>query len=206
MCGGIAGSFSLMAGSKAGISAYTPAFTFNLGRLLSYMLLGGLAALILGITGDALHVPGWSRILRALTAVMILLIGMQFLFGMRLLEPLERMGSGVWKRVQPFAVRMSARPGLSGRLLLGLCWGMIPCGLVYSVLLTAASSNSLLAGSLVMLAFGLGTLPSMLGVAWVAPSLNTFMHDQWVRKLIGFSLVLLAAWTFFMVMGTGMHK
>jgi sulfite exporter TauE/SafE len=138
-------------------------------------------------------------------AAMILLIGLRFLFNVRWLDPLEKAGSVIWKRIQPLVMRISGKPGVASKLLLGLCWGLIPCGLVYSVLLMAASSASAPEGGVIMLAFGAGTIPSMLGVAWMSPALTVFMRDQWVRRVIGFSLVLLALWTIIMVSGTRMH-
>jgi sulfite exporter TauE/SafE len=73
------------------------------------------------------------------------------------------------------------------------------------MLLTAASTGSGTTATMVMLAFGAGTLPSMLGVAWAAPALASIMEDRWVRRIIGFALVLLAAWTVAMTAGAPMH-
>ena len=83
-------------------------------------------------------------------------------------------------------------PGGSGRLLLGLCWGLLPCGLVYSVLLTASATGSPALGASVMLAFGVGTLPSMLGMSLFAPALAAVLNEKWTRKLMGAALILLA--------------
>jgi sulfite exporter TauE/SafE len=84
-------------------------------------------------------------------------------------------------------------------LLLGLSWGFIPCGLVYTVLMTAASTANPVSGAATMLAFGAGTLPAMLGLTAAAPALSAFLEDRTVRRLIGFALIVLAAWTFMMV-------
>ncbi len=202
MCGGIAGGLGTLTGPASGSSRFVPAMVFNLGRLLSYMLLGGISALVIGGAGEMLDIPGWSRILRLLTALMIFLIGLRFLFGVRWLDPLEKAGAGLWKKIQPLAIRISSRSGASSRMLLGLCWGLVPCGLVYSVLLTAASTANPARGSLLMLAFGIGTLPSMLGVTWMAPAIATVMRDRWVKKLVGFGLVLLSLWTVVMISNT----
>jgi sulfite exporter TauE/SafE len=51
---------------------------------------------------------------------------------------------------------------------LGLLWGLLPCGLVLTALFTAAVSTSLWVGAARMLAFGLGTLPALIGVRWLA--------------------------------------
>jgi sulfite exporter TauE/SafE len=205
MCGGIAGTLGALGGQTHTGSRWAPGLLFNFGRISSYALLGGVAAVLLGGTGEMLHVPGWARMLRLLTVAMIFLIGLRFLFNIRALDRLEQAGAGLWRLVQPLAIRLSARPGLSGRLLLGACWGLLPCGLVYSVMLTAASTASFAGGALVMLGFGAGTLPAMLGMTWMSPLLHALMRDPWVRRLVGFSLVVLALWAYLMMGGQGMH-
>jgi len=196
MCGGIAaglGSISVHTeGSEGTKPRAASALLFNIGRILSYTALGLISAWILSRVGKVLNVPQWSMILRLLTALMIFLIGLQFLFNLQTLAAIERAGAKVWKYVLPLAVHASSLPGGSGRLLLGLCWGLLPCGLVYSVLLTASAANSPVSGALVMLAFGVGTLPSMLGMSLAAPALAAMLSDKWTRKLMGAALILLA--------------
>jgi sulfite exporter TauE/SafE len=196
MCGGIAaglGSISVHTEDSEGTKPRaTSALLFNFGRIVSYAALGLISAWILSRVGKVLNVPQWSMILRLLTALMIFLIGLQFLFNWQTLAGIERAGAKVWKYVLPLAVRASSMPGGSGRLLLGLCWGLLPCGLVYSVLLTASAASSPIAGALVMLAFGVGTLPSMLGMSLAAPTLAAMLSDKWTRKLMGAALILLA--------------
>jgi len=196
MCGGIAaglGSISVHTeGSEDTKPRAASALLFNFGRILSYAALGLISAWILSRVGEVLNVPQWSMILRFLTALMIFLIGLQFLFNLQTLAGIERAGAKVWKYVLPLAVRASSLPGGSGRLLLGLCWGLLPCGLVYSVLLTASAANSPVSGALVMLAFGIGTLPSMLGMSLAAPALAAMLTDKWTRKLMGAALIVLA--------------
>ena len=196
MCGGIAAGLGSISVHTEGAEPTKPrsisALLFNFGRILSYAALGFISAWILSRVGKVLNVPQWSMILRLLTALMIFLIGLQFLFNWQTLAGIERAGAKVWKYILPLAVRASSLPGGTGRLLLGLCWGLLPCGLVYSVLLTASAANSSISGALVMLAFGVGTLPSMLGMSLAAPALATILSDKWTRKLMGAALILLA--------------
>jgi sulfite exporter TauE/SafE len=196
MCGGIAaGLGSLPTAGEHNTEAkprVSSAFLFNLGRILSYAVLGLISAWIMARIGHALNVPKWGMILRLVTALMIFLIGIQFLFNWQTLAGIERLGAKVWKFIVPFAVRAGRMPGGSGRLLLGLCWGLLPCGLVYSVLLTASAAGSAVSGAAVMLSFGLGTLPSMFGMSLAAPALATVLSDKWTKKLMGAALILLA--------------
>ena len=196
MCGGIAaGLGSLPVRSEAGAKAKPQAmsaFLFNLGRILSYACLGLISAWLLAKVGEVFNVPQWSMILRFLTALMIFLIGLRYLLNWQTLAAIEKAGAKVWKHVLPLAVRASSMPGGTGRLLLGLCWGLLPCGLVYSVILTASAAGSSISGAAVMLAFGVGTLPSMLGMSLAAPALAAMLGDKWTKKLMGAALILLA--------------
>jgi sulfite exporter TauE/SafE len=78
-------------------------------------------------------------------------------------------------------------------LTLGMLWGWLPCGLVYSVLLVAAFAGSAFAGSATMVAFGLGTLPALLGLSYAssrfAPPRAT------LTRLLGSVIVACGLWT-----------
>jgi len=103
----------------------------------------------------------------------------------------------------PLAVRAARLPGGCGRVLLGLCWGLLPCGLVYSILLTAAASGDALHGGVVMFVFGLGTLPSMLGMSLFAPLVGRLLSDRWTRKIVGIALIVLAINALYLLKGSG---
>jgi len=200
MCGGIAGGLGALAGVRSRSLAW-PGLQFNFGRLFGYAILGALAGGILGAAGEIMALKPLGRWLRALTALMVLLIGLRFLFDWRGLDVIERGGAGLWRRILPLAVRISQRHDWIGRFGLGICWGFLPCGLVYTVLMTAASTGSSVPGAAVMFAFGLGTLPTMLGLTVAAPALNVFLGDRFVRRIVGFSLVVLAAWMLLVLVG-----
>lgn len=200
MCGGIAGGLGALAGVRSR-SLALPGLQFNFGRLFGYAILGALAGGILGAAGEIMALESLGKWLRALTALMVLLIGLRFLFGWRGLDIIERGGAGLWRRILPLAVRVSQRHDWIGRVGLGICWGFLPCGLVYTVLMTAASTGAVLSGAGTMFAFGLGTLPAMLGLTLAAPALNAFLADTLVRRIVGFSLVILAAWMLFILVG-----
>jgi len=194
MCGGIAAGLGAMARGRA----IVPALQFNFARLGSYALLGLISATVLGGVSDLAPIGRW---LRLLTALMIAMIGLRFLFNFRGLEIIERGGAGLWKKVMPIALRAGQRQDWIGRVTLGVCWGLLPCGLVYTVLLTAASTGNTAGGAMAMLAFGAGTLPAMLGLTVAAPALATFLEDRTVRRVIGFALLVLALWTVLMMWG-----
>ena len=141
MCGGIAGSLGALSGGTDKRSLIAPAAQFNLGRMIGYAILGAIAAGIIGAAGEIMQLKAYGRWLRMLTALMVLLIGVRFLIDWRGLDIIEKGGAGIWKRIQPLAARASQRHDWAGRTGLGILWGFLPCGLVYTVLMTAASTG-----------------------------------------------------------------
>jgi sulfite exporter TauE/SafE len=117
------------------------------------------------------------------------------------LARLEQGGQLLWRHVQPLLRGLRPAPGASlkpGRMLAaGALWGWLPCGMVYSVLVTAMLSGSAAGGALVMLAFGLGTLPMLLGLGLLGARQRAFLRMRAVRVacgalVLGFGLLGLA--------------
>lgn len=194
MCGGIAGSLGVIATTQSRAGSLRAALQFNLGRLLGYASLGALTGALAGFAPALAAAQGAATWLRWLTAAAVALIGLRLLTGWGWLAFAERGGTMFWRRIAPFAVRAAARPGIAGRLLTGLCWAFLPCGLVYSSLLLAASTGSAIGGAASMLAFGAGTLPALLGLGMTAPALSALLSDCSFRRFAGFGLLVLALW------------
>lgn len=74
----------------------------------------------------------------------------------------ERAGQWLWRRIQPATRHFLPVRGPAQAFPLGLLWGWLPCGLVYSVLAMALLTGSALRGAATLLAFGLGTLPNLM--------------------------------------------
>ena len=135
---------------------------------------------------------------------MVLLFGLRFLVDWRGLDIIEKGGAGIWKKIGPLATRVSQRHDWIGRTGLGILWGFLPCGLVYTVLMTAASTGNAVSGALTMFSFGAGTAPAMMGLTIAAPALSTCLSDKLVRRIVGFSLIVLAIWMLMpMIAGSG---
>jgi sulfite exporter TauE/SafE len=79
-------------------------------------------------------------------------------------------------------------------LVAGALWGWLPCGLVYSVLVSALASGSPTQGGLLLLAFGLGTLPNLLLMGWAAESLRVWVRKPWLRRVAGAGVASLGVW------------
>jgi uncharacterized protein len=98
---------------------------------------------------------------------------------------LERSGNILWRRLQPLSKKLLPLRSANQAFLLGLLWGWLPCGLVYSVLVAALATGSAARGSLLMLAFGLGTLPTLLAMGMAAVRLKALLQNLWVRRVSG---------------------
>ena len=189
MCAGISGLFAVNA-ATANLRHRLPlAIVYNTGRIASYALLGLVVAL-LG-SGSVAAMPELAGPIRLLGGLVIVLIGLQVAFDWRVLQPIERMGGHLWARLAPAARRFLPVTTLPRALGLGLLWGWLPCGLVYSVLLLAATSTRPLDGALTMLAFGMGTLPALVMTGLGAARLGAWLRNRNARLGLGLTIVIL---------------
>jgi len=192
MCGGIVSAVTL---SLPGQRSKTPfLLAYNAGRIASYGLAGVLAGLV-GASGFFLdHVLPVERLLYGLASLMLVVLGLYLAGLWQGVLVLERLGGVIWKRVQPLTKLLLPLRSAPQALVLGLVMGWLPCGLVYSVLVAALATGSALRGGLLMLAFGLGTLPTLLAMGLAAVRLKGFLQQPWVRRIsgllvLGFGLV-----------------
>jgi sulfite exporter TauE/SafE len=188
MCGGIVGTLTMglpreVRNSLARLLPYQLAY--NGGRILGYTaagaLMGGLGTLI------AVLVPVQTaqRTLYLVAAVFMILLGLYLGGWWRGLARLERLGAGLWRRIEPLGRRLLPIRSPLAAVGLGFVWAWIPCGLVYSVLIWSVSAGSALDGALLMLAFGLGTLPNLLGMGMLAGAAARLADQVWVRRGAG---------------------
>ncbi|MFH0934180.1 MAG: sulfite exporter TauE/SafE family protein [Pseudomonadota bacterium] len=155
------------------------------GRILSYTVAGALVGAV-GQAGllmrDAVPV---QHLLFALSSLMLVLLGLYLAGLWGVVRHLEQLGGGLWRRMQPYTRRLLPVNTVPRALGLGALWGWLPCGLVYSVLLTALASGSAVQGALVMLAFGLGTLPNLLAIGLFWESIKGWVQSPRVRLAAG---------------------
>jgi sulfite exporter TauE/SafE len=193
MCAGISGLFAVNSSVATMRNELTYALTYNLGRILSYSLLG----LIVGAFGSVIikASPAVAGGVRMLSGIVIILVGLKVAFDLRFLNAIERMGSTLWSRIAPAAKNLVPVTSLPRALGLGFVWGWLPCGLVYSVLLIAATSADVASGAVIMLAFGLGTMPAMVMTGLGAARLSELMRRRGTRLGLGLLIVVLGALT-----------
>jgi len=193
MCGGLATALgSANAGRPAAL-----ALLYHGGRIASYCTAGTIAGALGAAAGFAFATSSWSAILRLGTALMVIVIGLDIGLGTsaraRWLRSPERWGAWLWRHLSPVQrVPLAAAPRRRA-LVMGLLWGWLPCGLVYSVLVAAALAGSAGAGALTMLGFGLGTLPAMSALSYAGSWLP--QRDGVTARLFGALLVACGLWT-----------
>lgn len=104
---------------------------------------------------------------------------------------IEGIGKPIWKRLNPLLNKLLPIKSVPACFGVGVLWGWLPCGLVYSASLYALGSGNALHGGLYMLAFALGTLPNLLAMGIFAAQLKTFLQKRMVRLCAG---LLVAGW------------
>jgi sulfite exporter TauE/SafE len=180
MCGGIVGALSLQA--SAGTPAFSIHLAYNLGRIASYALAGLLAGAIGQVAGSLLPL---QHGLYLFASLMLVALGLYLLGATQSLAWVEQGGQAVWRRIQPLTKRFLPVRGMAQAFPLGLLWGWLPCGLVYSALTTALASGSAGQGALLMLAFGLGTLPNLLLAGLLLTRFRRFAQARATRVVSG---------------------
>jgi len=188
MCGGIVGAltFGLPAETRERPMRLLPyLLAYNIARITSYTAAGAIAGTV-GLLGLSLvPLQQAQLVLLGIAGLFMVMMGLYvggWWFG---LTRIERAGSRLWRFIEPVGRRLMPVRSPAQAFGLGLVWGWLPCGLVYSVLIWALSAGGPLAGALLMLGFGLGTLPNLLAMGAFAAQLAAFVRRQWVRRVAG---------------------
>ena len=192
MCGGIVGALTV--NMPRGRPQWPLHLAYNLGRISSYALAGALLGAV-GSAGlllnDALPV---QLALYVMANLMLIALGLYLIGVPQGLTFLERGGQKVWARIQPLTRRFLPATSVSRALPLGMLWGFLPCGMVYSVLSTALLTGSAPRGAALMLAFGLGTLPNLLLAGLLLKRFRDIAQARAVRLASGLLVLGFGAW------------
>lgn len=190
MCGGVAGALELAIRPGTGGARAACRAGYQAGRIAGYgiagAMAGGAGAVLLGLASADTAV----RLARGLQVAVLLLLGL-YLAGIWRgpLAALERAGARVWQALAPLRRRVLPVRGPAGALRMGLLWGFLPCGFVYSAIALAMATGGAAQGASVMLAFGLGTLPAVLLAAGAAGRVARLDRQHGMRRVAGFLLI-----------------
>ena len=197
MCGGIVGALSFGLPGERNLPIL---FAYNLGRIGSYTLAGAVMGALGFFFSGMLPVQTAQRVLLSFAGLFLVLMGLYLAGWWNALSGIERAGGVIWRRIEPLGRGLLPVRTVAHGFLLGLLWGWLPCGLVYSALVWTVAAGGALEGALLMLAFGLGTLPNLLLMGVAAAQLNQWVKNPAVRRIagalvMGFGLLLVIdAW------------
>ncbi len=185
MCGGINMSQCMPVQVGKGTQRLVPSALYNLGRVISYTLVGGLA----GALGSAVSFSGWARgIVAVASGVFMVVMG------------LSMMGLPWFARIAPRMPRfLRVKAGEAGKgrgpLVVGLLNGLMPCGPLQAMQLYALGTGSFLLGASSMLVFSLGTVPLMFGLG----ALSSVLSSRFTARMMKVSAALVLLLGFVMV-------
>jgi hypothetical protein len=188
MCGGIVSALTFGLGEDIRRSPwrlFPYLLSYNAGRIASYMLAGAAAGALSAAVFGLAPPDSVKIIVKWMSGGFMIALGLYLAGWWPGLQWLEKWGGVLWKRIEPLGRRLLPVSHPLKALALGLVWGWLPCGMVYAALIWALSSGSAVQGAMLMLAFGLGTLPMLLAVGAAAEGLRNFVRNVWVRRAAG---------------------
>ncbi len=193
MCGGIAGALTmgLPAERRQSSRATLPyVLAYNAGRIGSYALAGAIAGLLGENALKLFSVHNAQTLGLFISAFFLIALGLYLGGWWQMLAVLETAGAKLWRRIEPYGRRLLPVRNPLHALGLGAIWGWLPCGLVYAVLAWSLTTGSAQQGALLMLAFGLGTLPMLLALGTAGRWISELTRRVAVRRVVG-ALVML---------------
>lgn len=194
MCGGVVGTLTFNLKPEIQLSWWKMLpyqLGYNGGRITSYVLIGSL----FGWLGHSM--VSLTTFLPVQLTLQIIAGGFMVALGLYLagwwngIVIIERLGKGVWRHLAPLTKKALPVQKIHQAWLYGMVWGWLPCGLVYSMLIMALSAGGAMEGGLVMLAFGLGTLPNLLLMGSFAFFFTRLSRNQLARKVAGIGVILM---------------
>lgn len=204
MCGPLAASFALTSGeSRSWQQQLTFHVLLNLGRILSYGIIGATIGALSSVLVAGGELAGIDSILRRSIALfmggLLIWLGIRqirpgWLPNLPLLHPLLKVA--LHERFNRAMIGLAHHPHWWTPAVLGMVWGLIPCGFLYAAQIKAAATGNLWLGSATMLCFGLGTMPTLLGVGLSTAVLSQDRRSQlfqmggWLMLIIGLLTIL----------------
>lgn len=197
MCGPLTGAFIFQLPEKTARIPLVSAM--NIGRIASYSFIGFLLGLLgqIGIGLDSTHILRYALLI--LAQIILLLMGLYLAGAASWIVRVESLGKPLWRRLNPLLGKFLPVRSVGGALAVGALWGWLPCGLVYSASTYALGSGSAVRGALIMLCFGLGTLPNLMAMGWFAAESKKFFQKKMLRIIVGCLMTAWAVYQLFLI-------
>lgn len=214
MCGGIIGAltFSLpehIRNNRIRLIPYVSAYNF--GRITSYVVAGAL----IGGLGDQISAlaPQYGHfVLQLFASVLMLGIGLYLAGWFPAFTKIEQLGKPIWNKLEPISQKLIPVKSPSHAYLFGLVWGWLPCGLVYTALIWSGTAGTAQDGALLMLAFGAGTLPTVMIAGILTGWFVRLSRSDYIRPIVGLTVISMALVTGYLalehsgMLGTAAHN
>ncbi|MBT5232058.1 MAG: sigma 54-interacting transcriptional regulator [Methylococcales bacterium] len=204
MCGGIMGALSYgQVNSRRKKMALL--LSYNLGRITSYSIAGALVASFGHAILAKISPENGLIILQSLAGLMMISIGLYLSGWFPKFVAIETLGHKIWPHIEPFGSRLLPVTSSPVAFVFGLIWGWLPCGIVYSMLITSASLGSAWTGFWYMAGFGLGTLPTLFLTGVMAGQFFHWSRQERVRQGMGLFVIILAIFYIYQSLGMAMN-
>lgn len=188
MCGSLTMALGFSIPREKHFISYAVVISF--GRITGYALIGVVASLL---TQSIISLTqGGILYLSIFASILMIGIGLHIAGLNSWVLKTEVMGKYIAAAIEPIKKRILPIDSISKCLLYGLFWGFLPCGLVYTALSLAMTASTPLMGGLTMLFFGLGTLPTLVGLTAFNSKLNSILAKTYVRFALGVTVIVLA--------------
>jgi hypothetical protein len=195
MCGSIIGSLTLslkreIRDNKRLLVPFVA--SYNAGRVVSYSMAGmfaGLAEHVLSLPFGEGH---GHRVLQIFSALVMLGAGLHIGGWFPRFAYIEKFGTVTWRKIEPYGRSLIPVETLPRAFVFGMIWGWLPCGLVYAALALAATTGDVVRSTFTMFAFGLGTMPAVMGVGIMTSWMVRLSSMTKFRQATGIILILLA--------------
>ena len=188
MCGGIASALS----STNNKSSPGLVLAYSCGRIFTY---AGAGAVVASLGYASSSYLALAPILRGIAGLLLISMGLYLAGWWRGLIWLEKGGSLLWRRLQPLGQGLLPVRSVRAALMLGLVWGWLPCGLVYTALAYAATATTPLVGMAQMAAFGLGTMPAIVLGGMSMGKFAQVLQGNNFRRVFALLLIVYGVWT-----------
>ena len=193
MCGGIIGALTTAVQADRYWMRLHLILIYNLGRIISYV---GISLAVYFFVHSVEHYLAFS-VMRTVAGLLLIAMGLYIANWWRGLVYLEKLGGFFWRYIQPLTKPLIPVKNLWQALLLGMLWGWLPCGLIYSALAYSATADSAQLAALLMLSFALGTLPAVLLSGLLAERVLAILTNNNMRIFMALLMVVFGIWTLF---------
>ena len=202
MCGGLTAALGF--GQQESRRAKLLMITVQLGRIICYTMLGALIGKLSEFTST--WFTSVAIFLRFLAGLLLIAMGLYLTQWWLGISKLEAVGAIIWRKLAPLQQTLLPINKFPSALAVGLMWGFIPCGLIYSTLAWAAFVNDGHDTALLMFFFGMGTLPALLTVILVSYQAKNFLQRKSTRQIAGLFFIVFGIWTSLMTVYHGEHQ